>query len=321
MATGDSRVLGFHQVHEFPGYLGLTSEGVIAIHADWPAYPAEHGWEVALVSLGSFPQETQFVAIDDIDRGVLFLATAQTRFEADPFDSRNLHVAAWHADLLNLASRGLVSGVHAVTELTWRLNQHRDAVGLNPVRSPEDAEASDGVPELFARLPDGTYKNVPPPSASSYDDTQLDWVTTDRTVALTATGWRELETLLASTIAIPSALSSRVEPMLEREHYDSIIREVGAALETCMRDYVRSRSYGTRLVEEFVDRLRGSGGFVDAQLKVLRIELLTAFKFERNGYAHELVDVPRPQGLAVASRLFSLYEAVGSLTQVGVRMP
>jgi hypothetical protein len=50
-------------------------------------------------------------------------------------------------------------------------------------------------------------------------------------------------------------------------------------------------------------------------MKVLRIELLTAFKFERNGYAHELVDVPRPQGLSLASRLFSLYEVVALLTK------
>lgn len=300
---------------DFPGYLGFTSQGVIAIHADWPAYPAEHGWEVGLVSLGSFPRETQFVAIDDIDRCVLFLATGQTKFEANPFDSRNFHVAAWHADLLELASRGLVSGVYAVTELTWRLNQHRDAAGLRPVFSPEEAAANDGVPELFAQLPDGTYQRIPPPSASRYDDSELDWLTTDKSVALTAAGWRELEGLLASTIAVPSALASRVKPMLESEHYDSIVRELGAALETCMRDHVRSRSYGTRLVEEFVDRLRGSGEYVDAQMKVLRIELLTAFKFERNGYAHELVDVPRPQGLAVASRLFSLYEVVGSLTK------
>lgn len=302
----------------FPGYVGWTSQGVIAIHADWPAYPAEHGWDVALVSFGNFPRGTQFIAIDDIDRCVLFLVRGQTRFEAEPFNARNFHVAAWHDDLLELNSRGLVSGVHGVTELTWNWNRHRDVLGLWPIRSSAAAKASgEEVPALFVRSDDDSYKRVPPPSADTYDDEDPDLVATDEAVATTAAGWNELERLLVNAVAVPAPLASRVGPMLDRGHYDSIVRELGAALETCMREYVQSGSYGIRLVEEFVTRLRSSGDYIEAQLKVLRIELLTAFKFERNGYAHELVDVSRPQGLAVASRLFSLYEAVALLAGTG----
>ena len=39
---------------DHPGYLGLTSKGVILIHYDWPIYPLEHGWENALMSFGNF---------------------------------------------------------------------------------------------------------------------------------------------------------------------------------------------------------------------------------------------------------------------------
>jgi hypothetical protein len=50
-------------------------------------------------------------------------------------------------------------------------------------------------------------------------------------------------------------------------------------------------------------------------MKILRIELITAFKFERNGYAHQLVDIPKPQGLAVVSRLMSLLDVVADISR------
>ena len=71
---------------DFPGYLGWTSQGVIAIHADWPAYPAEHGWGAALASFGMFPEGTQFARIDDIDQCLLFIAPAYSR-SPDEFDA------------------------------------------------------------------------------------------------------------------------------------------------------------------------------------------------------------------------------------------
>lgn len=37
--------------YDHPGALGLTSRGVVAIHVDWSACPAEHGWDVAIVML------------------------------------------------------------------------------------------------------------------------------------------------------------------------------------------------------------------------------------------------------------------------------
>jgi hypothetical protein len=203
---------------------------VIAIHANWPAYPAEHGGAVALVSFGNFPRGTKFIAIDDIDRCVLLLAQGQTGFEEQPLDTRNFHIAAWHEDLLELASRGLVSGVHAVTELTWRWNQHRNAVGLEPIRSSQEAEAAAGeVPALLAPLDDGSYRRLPFPSADTSDDEDLEWVATDKSIGLTDVGWKELESLLGGNVAVPSALASRVEPMLQSGHYDSVVRELGAA--------------------------------------------------------------------------------------------
>lgn len=75
-------------LEDHPGYLGFTSAGVVAIHADWPVYPVEHGWLVALASLGSFPDGTAFSPLDDIDRCLLFLAGNVIADKADPSSRR-----------------------------------------------------------------------------------------------------------------------------------------------------------------------------------------------------------------------------------------
>ena len=222
-----------------------------------------------------FPQGTTFAALDDIDRCILFLAQGQSDAEVEPLDERNFHVAAWHEDLLDLADRYLLQGIHRITELTWRINHDRALAGLDPVRSSAEGMAK-GAPKFFYELPDGTFREAPSPSADKYDDDELDWATTDKVVTLTDVGWRTLDEFLGGRLEITPALASRVQPMLARGHYDTVIRDIGAALETSMRSYVGSRSYGTRLIEEFISHLRASGRFIDAQLKILRIELLTA---------------------------------------------
>lgn len=80
-------------LRDHPGYFGITSQGVIAIHADWPIYPEEHGADLALVWLTGFPQRTTFKRIDDIDLCNLFLINVKRSNQADPFDERNFHVA------------------------------------------------------------------------------------------------------------------------------------------------------------------------------------------------------------------------------------
>lgn len=52
-------------IEDQPGYPGLTSKGVLALHADWPAYPVDHGWTTASFYLCSFPAETTFTVVDE----------------------------------------------------------------------------------------------------------------------------------------------------------------------------------------------------------------------------------------------------------------
>jgi hypothetical protein len=82
-------------LEKHPGYFGITSKGIIAIHADWPMYPSEHGWAEALLAFGSLPRSTPFLQLDDIDQCLLFVAGPLSPGQ-DRFYDRLSYVAAWH---------------------------------------------------------------------------------------------------------------------------------------------------------------------------------------------------------------------------------
>ena len=79
---------------------------------DWPTYPEEHGADVALRSLGLFPEGTTFRQLDDCDRCVLFLAQVPGETPpSDPMIAPGRHVAVWHEDLQELRAAGLATGL------------------------------------------------------------------------------------------------------------------------------------------------------------------------------------------------------------------
>jgi hypothetical protein len=168
---------------DFPGFLGLTSKGIIGIHAKWPMYTDEHGWELALLALGYHPPKTIFYQIDDIDRCILLFAGDISNAK-DPFDEKYFHVALWHEDLVELFSLGFVTGITVMTEYEWELNR------FNQI--PKDA---------FVRINDEDIKLEPPtppdPEDEDYDNS-LSWPVVQR-VGLTVTnkGYETLHQLLA----------------------------------------------------------------------------------------------------------------------------
>jgi len=284
---------------DFPGFLGFTSQGVIAIHADWPAYPAEHGWEVALVSLGNFPAATRFRAIDDIDKCVLFVAEGTTR-GADDFAPAAMHIAIWHEDLAALAERRLIDGVTGVSERRYE-QERRDLLG-----------------EAFVQLASGDYVPLELPDLGQYDDDRYLWPEFDASgIALTSSGLSTLDTLLRRSFKLPPSVQSRLLPMLDAELFDSAVREAALLLEVRLRLVDRSDRYGVRLVESFTRRLVESGHFRSSNVKVLRLELLTAFKFIRNEFAHHALSIERARAYALLSRLCTLISVVESLADGG----
>lgn len=112
-----------------PGYLGITSRGVILIHADWPAYAIEHGIGYSLLSLGQFPPGSCFTLLDDIDQCFLFvLGEAPARGAA--FAEQRFHVAVWHEDVRALADAGYLVGGGVVPYAEWARRQINELQGL-----------------------------------------------------------------------------------------------------------------------------------------------------------------------------------------------
>jgi hypothetical protein len=299
----------------FPGYLGWTSRGVIAIHADWPIYPLEHGWEIALMSLGNFPIGTNFALLDDIDQCVLLLAEGYGRYK-DPFGNGALHVAIWHEDLLEAADMGIVSGVERLTERghveRW-LDKLRSDIGrtLAGKLSPDE----DPLQHLGYRGADRRFVSMPYIPLTEFDDEHEIWVgmsSTDR-VLVTDDGWQRLYSLLADSLEVPPSAKSRIEPLLHHELYDTALRELGALMETRMRQVTQSSAFGSVLVDRYVDQLTESNRFITATVKMMRGELRTAFTFVRNEFAHNVIDLPRPRALALISRLCRLLSQLEEL--------
>lgn len=297
--------VGGESLSDHPGYLGFTSRGVIAINADWPAYPAEHGVHVALASLGRFPVGTAFLPIDDIDRCVLLARLPITT--ADPYDSAGYHVAVWHEDLLALSASGWVSGVGGTTERRWekaRREQFREHLGAL------GADDADPLDHVFVQLPSGDMSRVSLPDIDEFDNEWDGYPSFTDVVSITGAGWEYLHSILSESLIIPQDLARRLQPLIESGLFDSAVRDVGIALETRLRTLTGSTEFGARLAETFVKDLAAQDQYIGAYVKLVRTELRTAFKFIRNEYAHNLVDLPATRGLALLSRMCWVYELI-----------
>src|SRR5262249_33719456 len=111
-------------VFDHPGNLGPVRGTALSIHhADWPAYPQGENFSEALFQLTAFPPGTSFLAVDDIDRSILFIADVTGAPIGKPFDRRNFHIAIWHDDLIRLRQAGYVTGVEPCSESQWRKAQ------------------------------------------------------------------------------------------------------------------------------------------------------------------------------------------------------
>jgi hypothetical protein len=305
-------------LEEQPGFLGLTSQGVIAIHADWPVYPIEHGWHMALIMLGSFPEGTQFRRIDDIDRCALFLAVGYEEYD-DDFDERAYHVAIWHEDLLEAGQLGLVAGVERLTERQYeerKRDEWRSDL-LNSITLEGGTIPRGDILSTLRYEVNGQYLPLKLPALDEYlhddedgeyDGEYLLGISEGGVISLTQPGWSKLDEIWADSLKLPTKLAQRLNILIDNTLYDTAIRELGVVVESRMRDLSGSERYGQRLVRDFIGGLQDAGTFIPAFQKVLRTEIRTAMAFVRNEFAHNLIDLPRPRALALIGRLCHLLE-------------
>ena len=201
--------------------------------------------------------------------------------------------------------------MRGVTEREWE-KQKRDRLRSDLRRERPYDEAGDPLENLWIQVKDGEFKRVELPPLSEYDDDdgeEFDYIANrawlgvieGEEISVTSEGFDKLEELWRDELEIPQSIDRRIRYLLEGELYDSALRDLGALAETRMRELSGRSSYGQRLVGEFIEHASSLRLYVNADIKVLRSELRTAFKFHRNEYAHNIVDLPKGRAYALVS--------------------
>jgi hypothetical protein len=283
-------------ISDHPGFLGWTSRGVIAIHADWPAYAVEHGPGYAVLQLGQFPSGTRFTLLDDIDQCFLLLVGPVT---GDLYADNRFHVALWHEDVRELLDLGYVSGASQISRREWAKIQATELAGLH------------------YELADGTLVPVAPPNHDDFEDELGMRMLVDRDgLVLTDAGLAAAEQLLAGELGrLDEEIVRRSAPALQAHHYDSAVREACVVLESTMKSSIGSNHYGVELIDAYFAKATLSRRFISASLKTFRCEVRTAFKFVRNDYMHNLKEITATQCHAVLVRISSVLLGVREISR------
>jgi hypothetical protein len=292
-------------IFDHPGFMWYGGRGTSTIfevlHADWPVYPAGHGWELALQSLSLFPPDIRFVELSEIDQCFLLIARgAGKNFTQqngdDLFHEKWFHVAVWRKDLTELHRRGFLTDTSLITEYKAALSYYNKYKNMGievngefrslNLRCPQPSDFEDNRPSVLVISPKGLML-----SPEAY------------TAALSLA--RPVEHLYP-------AIAERVGPVLKIPLYDTAVREASLILETTLRHSTgKTDTYGDVLVDDYYRYLLSlSGGKSTAFFKTLRSELKTLFKFVRNDFAHRLKDITEIQCRSLLDRISQALEAM-----------
>lgn len=289
-------------IWDHPGNLGGVRGTLLTIHhADWPAYPQGDDFHTPLLQLTAFPPGTEFEVIDDIDQSVLLVADIPGKKRDDRYDPKLFHVAIWHEDLCELRSRELIEGGESVS----LKESHEHLMSLLRKDSPDGTT-------IGYKDPEGKFIPLPEPDFSDFDDEIRNHaIPHGRRVSVTRTGRAFLLAKLRSEFAsIEDFVTERVRHLYELTYYDTAIRDACAQLETEIKAYTGSQSWGDRLTEELVSKLRDEDKILESYVRVLRQELRTVFKFIRNDYMHNLRDADEASAFAILFRIARVRSAL-----------
>lgn len=314
VATADSDPMG--HLRKEPGYLGYATGAsfIVAIHTDWPAYPSPPGRFPALFDICQFPRGTRFCCLDEIDRCMLLVAE-QYISKRGAWDEWSYKIALWVDDLLDLQAHGLITGVVPLTEREWEKRRRDEwrAELRAETESGQDA-AFDPIDHLYTELPDGTWKKLqlPPLPEEDEDDWLPCFVRIDGSLSATELGWQELSRAMTAELKLPPAME-RVAALLNLGFHDAAVREASVMLETALRDRLRADSnlFGQSLVRRFLAVL--GEDVTNAEGKLIGTQLRTTFQFIRNHVAHNQLDLPRDETLALLFRVGWLVDQVANV--------
>jgi hypothetical protein len=107
---------------------------------------------------------------------------------------------------------------------------------------------------------------------------------------------------VAEALVIPEIARVRVQPLIDVGLYDSAVRELGVLIESRIRSLTGSTAYGIRLVDELF-KYAARQHVPNTAAQSLRGELRTAYKFVRNEFAHNVIELPRPRAMSLIGRM------------------
>jgi hypothetical protein len=299
-------------LEKFPGFLGYG--GIIAIHADWPIYPRGIGWKIGLRTLGNFPRGTELYEIDDIDRCKLLINQNPQNLSV-PSQTKYLHAAIWHEDLIELNNKGFVSGISAVSEYEfdlYRFEKLKKAYG--------DALKEDEMGNIIVYFKDneGKLRELISHKPVSNDDDEeyasKDWVLINETISLTQNGFEELIRLSAEIDLVPD-LYNLASPLIKIGRFDTAVRDACLFIETKIKEFHHEpQLYGEKLIDFHIKEIvKNNNNFDSAAIKCYRGELRTIFKFIRNDFAHNFKVLTEEQCKGILSRVNDIFIEFGEV--------
>lgn len=292
-------------MEKFPGFLGYG--GIIAIHADWPNYPSGIGWQIALKTLGNFPEGTKFYEIDDIDRCKLLINLNPKNLK-DYYDEKYYHSAVWQTDLIELHKRGLIQGIVEMSDSEFDLFRFKESLKKLGGSIQEDEE---GNIIHYCKDKDGKFRVIryrkPIPDEDEDDWDYRDHVVIPDSISLTKEGILELA-VLSEGIEYSEEIKSLTSPLLKLRRLDTAIREASLLIETSIKKFHNVDLYGQKLIEFHIkDVVNNNDNFYSAAIKCYRGELRTIFKFIRNDFAHNFKILSEGQCRVILQRIDQTY--------------
>ena len=172
-------------------------------------------------------------------------------------------------------------------------------------------EAEDKPPRLGIKRRDGTFQELSLTPLETFDAEELAWPEfRDGAVRVTEAGWARSAELLNLPDSNPEILGARVAELVRLRFFDAAVREACLLLEHRTRVWLGSERWGDALVDELIVHLRERDEFIEAFLRVLRGQVRIVFKFIRNDFMHNFVDIDEIECRAL---LFQVGRAMTSL--------
>lgn len=296
------------------------------IHANWPVFPLDFGWETALETLGNFPEKLWLYEIDNIDECRLFVFENPQKYK-DPFDKWCFHIAIFDEDLLILKEKGLIKGVYTEDEfeLEYKLDEFKR------FKERLIAQKTKFEEDILGNLLLGKQSIIEKPKKDKQYNEEVDelYGLAPRRVAipggrirLTERGINLLQER-SEQFKLDETINNKISPLLEINYFDTAVREAAILTEHKLKQIHnlthRRDLYGEKLIKHHIKKLiEENNGRETIEINCHSVELRTLFKFIRNDFMHNLKILSRKQCLTLLNRISRTYKKISDMERESI---